>query len=67
MDSTTYDIVLFLHLVGAMLLIAGIAIAGVGFELARRCAGSRPARGMPPSGTVGADPAWTLRRHGAGS
>ena len=36
MDSTTYNIALFLHLLGALLFFAGIALAGVAFELARR-------------------------------
>jgi uncharacterized membrane protein len=31
-----YDVVLFLHLVGALLFVAGIAVAGVAFESARR-------------------------------
>jgi len=36
MDSTTYNLALFLHLLGAMLFVAGIVFAGVGFEAARR-------------------------------
>lgn len=39
---TTYTVVLFLHLVGALLLGAGVAIAGVCFEAARRA--SAPAQ-----------------------
>jgi len=34
--GTGYDVVLFLHLVGAPLFVAGIAVAGVSFEAARR-------------------------------
>lgn len=36
MDSTTYNLALFLHLIGALSFVAGIVLAGVGFELARR-------------------------------
>lgn len=36
MDSTTYDLALVLHLLGALLFVAGIVLAGVGFETARR-------------------------------
>lgn len=36
MDSGTYDAALVLHLLGALLFFAGIVVAGVGFEAARR-------------------------------
>lgn len=36
MDSTTYDIALVLHLLGAITFVAGIVLAGVAFEVARR-------------------------------
>jgi uncharacterized membrane protein len=36
LDSTTYDIALFLHILGAVLFVAGIVVAGVAFEAARR-------------------------------
>lgn len=36
MDSTTYDLALVLHLLGAITFTAGIVLAGVAFEAARR-------------------------------
>ena len=36
MDSTTYDIALVAHLLGALALVAGIVSAGAAFEAARR-------------------------------
>jgi uncharacterized membrane protein len=36
MDSATYDAALTLHLLGALTFVAGIALAGVAFEAARR-------------------------------
>lgn len=36
MDSTTYNVALVLHLFGAIAFVAGIVVAGVGFEAARR-------------------------------
>ncbi len=36
MDSTTYNIALVLHLLGALAFVAGIVLAGVAFEAARR-------------------------------
>ena len=36
MDSTTYNVALFFHLLGALLFVAGIALAGAAFEAARR-------------------------------
>ncbi len=36
MDSTSYDVALFLHLLGAMTFVAGIVVAGLAFESARR-------------------------------
>lgn len=36
MDSTTYNLALVLHLLGAITLVAGIVVAGVAFEAARR-------------------------------
>lgn len=36
MDSTTYDIALVLHLLGAFAFVAGIVLAGIAFESARR-------------------------------
>ena len=36
MDSTTYNVALMLHLFGALLFVAGIVLAGVTFEVARR-------------------------------
>lgn len=36
MDSTTYNIALFLHLLGALLFTSGIVLAGAAFEVARR-------------------------------
>lgn len=36
----TYNVVLFLHLLGAIAFFAGIALAGAGFELARRRRGA---------------------------
>ncbi len=36
MDSTTYNIALVLHLLGALALVAGIVLAGAAFEAARR-------------------------------
>ncbi len=36
MDSTSYDIALVLHLLGALAFVAGIVLAGVAFEAARR-------------------------------
>jgi uncharacterized membrane protein len=35
-DSTTYDFGLLFHLLGAIILVAGIVLAGVAFEVARR-------------------------------
>lgn len=35
-SNTTYDVALVLHLLGAMTFVAGIAAAGVAFEVARR-------------------------------
>jgi uncharacterized membrane protein len=34
--GTTYDVALFFHLLGALILFAGVVVAGVTFELARR-------------------------------
>ncbi len=36
MDSTTYSVALVLHLLGAITFVAGIVVAGVAFEAARR-------------------------------
>lgn len=36
MDSTTYNLALVFHLLGAISFVAGIVVAGVGFEAARR-------------------------------
>ena len=36
MDSTTYNVTLVLHLLGAITFVAGIVVAGVAFETARR-------------------------------
>lgn len=36
MDTTTYELGLFFHLLGALLFAAGIVLAGAGFEVARR-------------------------------
>jgi len=36
MDTTTYEVALFFHLLGALLFFAGILLAGAAFELARR-------------------------------
>lgn len=36
MDSTTYNVALYCHLLGALLFVSGIVLAGAGFELARR-------------------------------
>jgi len=36
MDSATYDVALTLHLLGALMFFAGIVLAGVAFEAARR-------------------------------
>jgi uncharacterized membrane protein len=36
MDTTTYDFALFFHLLGALMFVAGIVVAGVAFEVARR-------------------------------
>ena len=36
MDSTTYNVALVLHLFGAITFVAGIVVAGVAFEAARR-------------------------------
>ncbi len=36
MDSTTYNVALFFHLLGALLFVAGIVLAGAAFEAARR-------------------------------
>ena len=36
MDSTTYNIALVLHLLGVLAFVAGIVLAGVAFEAARR-------------------------------
>lgn len=36
MDSTTYNIALVFHLLGALLFVSGIVLAGTGFEMARR-------------------------------
>lgn len=36
MDTTTYDFALFFHLLGAVMFVAGIVLAGVAFEAARR-------------------------------
>jgi uncharacterized membrane protein len=41
MDSDTYNIALFFHLLGALMFVAGIVVAGCAFEVARRRA--RPA------------------------
>jgi uncharacterized membrane protein len=35
-DSTTYNFALFFHLLGALLFVGGIVLAGAGFESARR-------------------------------
>lgn len=35
-DSTTYNVALALHLLGVITFVAGIVVAGVGFEAARR-------------------------------
>jgi uncharacterized membrane protein len=35
-DSTTYNVALMLHLLGALAFVAGIVLAGTGFEVARR-------------------------------
>ena len=35
-DDTTYDLALLLHLLGVLTLIAGVVVAGVAFEAARR-------------------------------
>jgi uncharacterized membrane protein len=36
MDSDTYNIALFVHLLGALMFVAGIVLAGAAFEAARR-------------------------------
>ena len=36
MDSKVYDLILVLHLLGAFTFVAGIALAGAAFEVARR-------------------------------
>ena len=36
MDTVTYDFALFFHLLGALLFVAGILVAGMGFEAGRR-------------------------------
>ena len=36
MDSGTYSVALFFHLLGALMLVAGIVLAGAAFEAARR-------------------------------
>ena len=36
MDSSTYNVALFFHLLGALLFVAGIVLAGAAFEAARR-------------------------------
>ena len=36
MNSTTYNVALVLHLLGAITFVAGIVVAGVAFEAARR-------------------------------
>jgi uncharacterized membrane protein len=36
MNSTTYNLALFFHLLGALLFVSGIVLAGAGFEVARR-------------------------------
>jgi uncharacterized membrane protein len=36
MDSDTYNIALFFHLLGALMFVAGIVLAGAAFEAARR-------------------------------
>ncbi|HUA46508.1 MAG TPA: DUF2269 family protein [Solirubrobacteraceae bacterium] len=36
MDSNTYNVALFFHLLGALLFVAGFVLAGTGFESARR-------------------------------
>ncbi len=36
MDSTTYNIALVAHLLGALMFVAGIVVAGTAFEAARR-------------------------------
>ena len=36
MDSTAYNLALFFHLIGALLFVAGVVLAGAGFEVARR-------------------------------
>ena len=36
MNGTTYNVALVLHLLGAITFVAGIVVAGVGFEAARR-------------------------------
>jgi hypothetical protein len=36
MDSTTYNVALCFHLLGALLFVAGIVLAGAAFEAARR-------------------------------
>lgn len=36
MDSDTYNIALFFHLLGALMFVAGIVVAGSGFGAARR-------------------------------
>lgn len=36
MDTNTYNVALFFHLLGALMFVAGIVLAGVAFESARR-------------------------------
>lgn len=36
MDSTTYNLAFFFHILGVLLFVAGIVLAGVAFEAARR-------------------------------
>jgi uncharacterized membrane protein len=35
-DTTTYEVALFFHVLGALIFFAGVVVAGVAFELARR-------------------------------
>ena len=52
--GTTYNIALFFHLLGVLLLFAGAVVAGVAFELARRRASAADVAALLSASRVGA-------------
>jgi uncharacterized membrane protein len=52
--GTTYNIALFFHLLGALIFFAGVVVAGVTFELARRSARAADVAALLAASRVGA-------------